>query len=88
VVSRPRLDCSAALRLALYALRFLNSHPSAIGIVIDENTALVLKGSQAEVIGAGIVSIIDPSKDHQKPTESFALVSRETSTGKTRFLSL
>jgi hypothetical protein len=42
------------------------AHPGPIGVVIDENTALVLKGSSAEVIGPGSVAPVDPAKDKVK----------------------
>jgi cyanophycinase-like exopeptidase len=48
-------------------LRYLVAHPGPVGVVIDENTALVLNGSTAEVIGAGRVALVDPTKDKAKP---------------------
>jgi hypothetical protein len=43
------------------------AHPGPVGVVIDEDTALVLKESVAEVIGAGNVALVDPAKDKVKP---------------------
>jgi cyanophycinase len=48
-------------------LKYLVSHPGPVGVVIDENTALVLNGSQAEVLGSGSVALVDPAKDKAKP---------------------
>lgn len=48
-------------------LKYLVAHPGPVGVVIDENTALVLKGSAAEVIGAGNVALVDPAKHKVKP---------------------
>ena len=48
-------------------LKYLATHPGPVGVVIDENTGLVLKGSVAEVIGAGRVALVDPTKDKRKP---------------------
>jgi cyanophycinase len=49
------------------ALKYLALHPGPVGAVIDENTALVLNGSAAEVLGEGNVAIVDPAKDKTKP---------------------
>jgi len=49
------------------ALKFLVAHPGPVGVLIDENTALVLKGSAAEVIGVGRVALVDPAKDKANP---------------------
>ena len=48
-------------------LKYLVTHPGPVGVVIDENTALVLKGSAANVIGVGSVALVDPAKDKVKP---------------------
>jgi cyanophycinase len=48
-------------------LKYLVTHPGPVGVVIDENTALVLNGSAAEVIGAGRVALVDPTRDKAKP---------------------
>ena len=48
-------------------LKYMRAHPGLVGVVIDENTALVLNGSAAEVIGAGRVALVDPTKDKAKP---------------------
>jgi cyanophycinase len=48
-------------------LKYLVAHPGPIGAVIDENTVLVLKGSTAEVIGTGRVSLVNPAMDSAKP---------------------
>ena len=48
-------------------LKYLVAHPGPVGVVIDENTALVLNGSAADVVGAGTVRLVDPAKDKVKP---------------------
>jgi cyanophycinase len=48
-------------------LNYLNAHSGLIGIDLDENTALILRGSSAEVVGKGRVAIVDPLKDKTKP---------------------
>jgi cyanophycinase len=48
-------------------LQYLVAHPGPVGAVIDENTALILKGSDAEEIGVGGVALVDPAKDTVKP---------------------
>jgi cyanophycinase-like exopeptidase len=48
--------------------KYVSAHPPTIGINIEENTALVLKGSMAEVLGHGGVTILDPTKDKTKPS--------------------
>jgi cyanophycinase-like exopeptidase len=48
-------------------LKYLVAHPGPVGVVIDEDTALLLTGSAAEVIGAGRVAIVDPTRDRAKP---------------------
>jgi len=47
-------------------LKYFSTNPPEIGIVIDENTVLVLKGSTAEVFGERSVAILDPTKDQSK----------------------
>lgn len=41
-------------------LEITHARPELLGIGIDENTAIVVKGDQFEVIGAGYVAIYDP----------------------------
>ena len=48
-------------------LRYLVAHPGPVGIMIDENTALVLRDGTAEVIGAGNAVLVDPEKDTLRP---------------------
>jgi cyanophycinase len=48
-------------------LKYLTAHPGPVGIVIDENTVLVLQRSATEVIGIGTVALVDPAKDKAKP---------------------
>jgi cyanophycinase-like exopeptidase len=43
------------------------AHPGPVGIVIDEDTALVLNGSAAEAIGVGTIALVDPAKDKARP---------------------
>lgn len=47
-------------------LKYVSAHPPTIGINIEENTALVLRGSAAEVLGKGSVSVFDTAKDKTK----------------------
>jgi cyanophycinase len=49
-------------------LKYLSAQPTAIGITMEENTVLILKGSSAEVFGRGSVVILDPTKDRTKPS--------------------
>jgi len=48
--------------------KYISVHPPLIGVNIEGNTALVLKGSTAEVIGKGSVSIFDSATDKTKPS--------------------
>jgi cyanophycinase len=60
------------------------AHPELLGIGIDESTAIVVKGNQFEVIGAGQVAITDGERHCGKgyyflsPGEWFNLKSRKT----------
>lgn len=47
--------------------KYVAAHPPTVGINIEENTALVIKGSAVEVIGQGAVAILDSTKDKKKP---------------------
>lgn len=53
-------------------LKYLSAHPTAIGITMEENTVLILKGSTAEVFGRGSVVILDPTKDKTKSSLNLA----------------
>lgn len=44
-------------------LTYLRAHPGPVGIVIDENTALILQQSRGTVIGQGAVRVVDPAMD-------------------------
>lgn len=59
-------------------LGYLRLHPEAIGIDIDENTVVVLRGSHAEVFGAGTVAFIDPAKSATGPRLAFGTASSPT----------
>jgi cyanophycinase len=48
-------------------MTYLTAHPAMIGLDIDESTILILRGSAAEVIGDGSVSILDVSKSKTAP---------------------
>jgi len=48
-------------------LGYLSKHRGMIGIDIDQNTVLVLHGSEAEVFGDGVASFIDPSRSSSAP---------------------
>ncbi len=52
---------------ATETLGYLKAHPGPTGIVIDENTALVLSLGAADVIGDGAVALVDPTRDGSKP---------------------
>ena len=51
-----------------YVFKYISAHPPIIGVNIEGNTALVLNGSSAEVIGKGNVSIFDSATDKTKPS--------------------
>jgi len=42
-------------------LEVLEAHPDVLGIGLDENTAIIVQGDQAEVMGQGYVAIYDRS---------------------------
>jgi len=63
----PHADVARDYMPSEETLRYLVAHPGPVGVVIDENTALVLNGSAAEVIGAGRVALVDPTRDKAKP---------------------
>ncbi len=48
-------------------LAYLRTHSATFGINIQENTALVLRGSRAEVLGPGAVTVFDASKSRTGP---------------------
>lgn len=48
-------------------LKYLLAHPTKVGVDIDANTVLVLRGREAEVFGTGHVSIIDVAMDKSRP---------------------
>lgn len=48
-------------------LGYLVRHPGPTGVIIDENTALVLRGAMAEVLGAGSVALVDPARNAKQP---------------------
>ena len=56
--------------------KYVSSHPPTIGINIEENTVLVLKGSQAEVFGQRGVTILDPAQGKLKPSLRLAAGAR------------
>ena len=60
----------------------IDAHPDLLGLGIDEQTAIVVKGDAFEVVGRGVVGIYD-NKDHDgkkyyllAPGERFDLKSR------------
>jgi cyanophycinase len=63
----PHANAARGYSPADETLKYLIAHPGPVGAVIDENTALVLKGTSAEVIGVGSAVLIDPAKDKTKP---------------------
>ena len=48
-------------------LGYLRQHPETIGIDIDENTVLLLRGSEAEVFGDGRAAFIDAARSTDGP---------------------
>jgi cyanophycinase len=48
-------------------LGYLRQHPGMIGIDIDQNTVLVLRGSHAEVFGGGTVAFVEPTRSPSGP---------------------
>ena len=63
-------------------LKYINVHPTIIGIDIDEDTFLILDKQTAEVIGKGYVSIMNAAINKTKPMlrlsggDKFNLLSR------------
>ncbi|MBD3414666.1 MAG: cyanophycinase [Candidatus Aminicenantes bacterium] len=51
-------------------LEVVEAHPDLLGIGIDEDTAIVVRGDRCEVIGQGYVAIYDTSK-HIPPSGQF-----------------
>ena len=49
------------------ASRFLAEHPDDLGIGIDNETALIVKGNRAEVVGRGTVSVYGGRRGPAKP---------------------
>ena len=49
------------------AVRFSAEHPDQLGIGIDEETALILKGDRAQVVGQGTVSVYDGRRRAANP---------------------
>jgi cyanophycinase len=47
-------------------LGYLKVHPGPAGIAIDENTAIVLTRAQVDVIGPGVVAVIDPARNIER----------------------
>ena len=68
VTATPHANVARGYDPADEVLKYLSSHPSVIGVTIDENTALVLHARTAEVLGQGSVAILDPSEDANKAT--------------------
>jgi cyanophycinase len=48
-------------------VRFSREHPDQLGIGIDEETALIVKGDRAEVVGRGTVSVYDGRRRAANP---------------------
>jgi cyanophycinase len=49
------------------AVRFSAEHPDQLAIGIDEQTALIVKGDVAEVVGEGTVSLYDGRRPSENP---------------------
>jgi len=58
----PHADRAQGYVPADETLAYLRAHPGPIGIVIDENTALVLQRSLATVLGQGQVRFVDGAR--------------------------
>jgi cyanophycinase len=48
-------------------IKYARAHRQTVGVDIDENTLLILRGAMAEVVGTGYVSVIDVMRDPTKP---------------------
>jgi len=48
-------------------VKYAQAHPQTVGIDIDENTMLIMRGPMAEVVGTGYVTVIDVARDRTKP---------------------
>ena len=48
-------------------IKYARTHPETVGIDIDENTMLIVRGPLVEVVGTGYVTIIDIARDRTKP---------------------
>ena len=60
-VARARSGSAAATRVGS-PIQVVDAHPELLGIGIDEPAAIVVSGSEFEVIGAGRVAIYDNEK--------------------------
>jgi cyanophycinase len=49
------------------AMRFSAEHPDQLGIGIDEETALIVEGDYARVVGEGTVSLYDGRRPSENP---------------------
>jgi cyanophycinase len=67
VAVSPHANAARGFEVGKEVLTYLNSHPTVIGIDIDENTMLVLNQTGAEVIGKGHVSILDVTRNKKEP---------------------
>ena len=48
-------------------MNFSSEHPDQLGIGIDEETAMIVRGEQVEVVGQGSVSMFDGRRRAPKP---------------------
>jgi cyanophycinase len=46
---------------------WVRAHPPTVAVNIEENTMLILRGSRAEVLGSGTVTVFDAVRDRTKP---------------------
>jgi len=63
----PHADVAKGYTVDEEVLKYLVLHPEVTGIDIDENTMIILNQGNADVIGKGHVSILDATKNKNKP---------------------
>jgi len=67
VTVTPHLQAFGADARAVDILNYAAQHAGTIGIDIEENTFVELRGSVAEVVGAGNVQLVDATKNTAEP---------------------
>jgi cyanophycinase-like exopeptidase len=67
VAVSPHANAARGYATDVEVLGYLRHHRDTIGLDIDENTVIVLQGSQAEVFGDGVVALIDVARSPSAP---------------------